>query len=135
MWMNGRVWIALAAGFSVGLVASVGGTVLADRDAPAADTLPWEDARLFAEVLERVKTDYVDEVDEHKLMEGAVRGMIAQLDPHSAFLDSDEYREIRISTTGNYSGVGPGSESRRRPRAGGFAYRRYTGGAGRDQAG
>jgi carboxyl-terminal processing protease len=106
MWMNGRVWIALAAGISVGLMASVGGAVLADRDLSGANTLPWEDARLFAEVLERVKADYVDEVDEHKLMEGAVRGMIAQLDPHSAFLDSDEYREIRISTTGNYSGVG-----------------------------
>ena len=106
MRINGRIWIALAAGMSIGLGASVGGAVLADRTEPAADTLPWEDARLFAEVLERVKADYVDEVDEHKLLEGAVRGMIAQLDPHSAFLDSDEYREIRISTTGNYSGVG-----------------------------
>jgi len=106
MWTNGRVWIALAAGLSVGLGASLGGAVWADRSQPAADTLPWEDARLFAEVLERVKSDYVDEVDEHKLLEGAVRGMIAQLDPHSAFLDSEEYREIRISTTGNYSGVG-----------------------------
>ena len=106
MWMNGRVWIALAAGLSVGLGISLGSAVWADRTPTAADTLPWEDARLFAEVLERVKADYVDEVDEHKLLEGAVRGMIAQLDPHSAFLDSDEYREIRISTTGNYSGVG-----------------------------
>jgi carboxyl-terminal processing protease len=105
MSMNGRIWVALAAGFSVGLGISVGGVVLADRT-QSVDTLPWEDARLFAEVLERVKTDYVDEVDEHKLLEGAVRGMIAELDPHSAFLDSDEYREIRISTTGNYSGVG-----------------------------
>ena len=105
MWMNGRIWIALAAGMSVGLGASVGGTVLADRS-QTTDTLPWEDARLFAEVLERVKADYVEDVDEHKLLEGAVRGMIAELDPHSAFLDSEEYREIRISTTGNYSGVG-----------------------------
>jgi carboxyl-terminal processing protease len=106
MRIDGRIWIALAAGLSVGLGASVGGAVLADRTEPSAETLPWEDARLFAEVLERVKADYVDEVDEHKLLEGAVRGMIAQLDPHSAFLDSEEYREIRISTTGNYSGVG-----------------------------
>lgn len=106
MWMNSRVLIGVAAGLTVGLGASVGGSVLADRAQSPIETLPWEDARLFAEVLERVKSDYVDEVDEHVLLEGAVRGMIAELDPHSAFLDADEYREIRISTTGNYSGVG-----------------------------
>jgi carboxyl-terminal processing protease len=106
MYTNGRVWVALAAGVSLGLGSSIGGAVLADRGSESLDTLPWEDARLFAEVLERVKSDYVEEVDEHRLLEGAVRGMIAELDPHSAFLDSDEYREIRISTTGNYSGVG-----------------------------
>ncbi len=74
---------------------------------PAADaTLPWEEARLFAEVYERIKREYVDTVDDRELMEKAIRGMVAALDPHSAFLDSDEFEEIRLSTMGSYPGVG-----------------------------
>lgn len=68
--------------------------------------LPWEHARLLAEVLERVQRDFVEEVDQTTLIEGAIRGLVSELDPHSAFLDADQYREIRISTTGTYSGVG-----------------------------
>lgn len=68
--------------------------------------LPWEQARLFAEVYERIKREYVDEVDDRELMEKAIRGMVAALDPHSAFLDNDEFEEIRLSTMGSYPGVG-----------------------------
>ena len=78
------------------------------RCAAAANStaLPWEEARLFAEVYERIKREYVDEVDDHALMEKAMRGMVAALDPHSAFLDSEEFEEIRLSTMGSYPGVG-----------------------------
>ena len=68
--------------------------------------LPWQEASLFAEVYERIKRDYVDEVDDHALMEKAIRGMVAALDPHSAYLDSQEFDEIRLSTMGSYPGVG-----------------------------
>jgi carboxyl-terminal processing protease len=68
--------------------------------------LPWEEARLFAEVYERIKREYVDDVDDHALMDKAIRGMVAALDPHSAFLDTDEFEEIRLSTMGSYPGVG-----------------------------
>ena len=68
--------------------------------------LPWEQARLFAEVYERIKREYVDDVDDKQLMEKAIRGMVAALDPHSAFLDNDEFEEIRLSTMGSYPGVG-----------------------------
>lgn len=68
--------------------------------------LSWEQARLFAEVMERVKRDYVEPVDDSVLFESAIRGMVRDLDPHSQFLDKDEYRDIRISTSGHYSGVG-----------------------------
>ncbi len=100
--------LALAVGVALGASLSVTRGVMADRE-PTKDqkeSLPWEDARLLAEVLERVKHDYVERVDDHELMESAVRGMVSALDPHSAFLDNDEYDEIRISTTGAYSGVG-----------------------------
>ncbi len=107
MSMKFRTLVILLAGVAIGVSLSLSRGVLADRDPPQGpETLPWEDARLLAEVLERVKQDYVDKVDDHELMESAIRGMVSALDPHSAFLDSDEYDEIRISTTGNYSGVG-----------------------------
>jgi carboxyl-terminal processing protease len=69
-------------------------------------SLSWEQARLFAEVMERVKQDYVQPVDDQQLLESAIRGMVSGLDAHSEFLDPDEYRDIRISTSGHYSGVG-----------------------------
>ena len=76
--------------------------------APAAapPVLPAADARVLAEILERVKREYVEPVSDRQLMDNAVRGMLAELDPHSRFLDASEYEEIRISTSGTYTGVG-----------------------------
>lgn len=101
----------LIVGTVLGFSLSLGGGVLAQRDVQepldeASEPLPWDEARLLAEVLERVKQEYVEPVDDRQLMEAAVRGMVMDLDPHSQFLDSTEYEEVRISTTGNYSGVG-----------------------------
>jgi carboxyl-terminal processing protease len=101
-----RTLLALAAGIAMGLSLSLSRGVLADKEATTDDALPWEDARLLAEVLQRVRQDYVESIDDHELMESAIRGMVGALDPHSAFLDPEEYDEIRISTTGAYSGVG-----------------------------
>ena len=111
MSMRSRTLATLGAGIILGLAAALAGNAIAGRQsdeaqAPAPATLPWEEARLFAEVYERIKRDYVDEVDNHELMEKAVRGMVAALDPHSAFLDSEEFEEIRLSTMGSYPGVG-----------------------------
>ncbi|MEM7276540.1 MAG: S41 family peptidase [Pseudomonadota bacterium] len=64
------------------------------------------EGELLAEVMERVKADYVDPVSDEMLLQSAVDGMIQALDAHSEFLDSDEYAEIRISSTGNYTGIG-----------------------------
>jgi len=100
-----RSVLTLAGGIVLGIAVSIGSGVLAERD-PVEDTLPWEEARLLAEVLERVRQEYVEPVEDRILIESAVRGMVTDLDPHSQFLDSEEYEEIRISTTGNYSGVG-----------------------------
>jgi carboxyl-terminal processing protease len=92
-----------AFGVVAGLTASAPSAVFASWD---DQSLPWDDVRLLTEVLDRVKRDYVEPVDDHRLIESAVRGMVTDLDPHSQFLDAQEYEEIRISTTGNYSGVG-----------------------------
>ena len=104
--------IALVAGAVFGFSAALTNGVLAEkssdttRSTDGSNALPWEEARLFAEVYERIKHEYVDDVDDHALMEKAIRGMVAALDPHSAYLDSDEFEEIRLSTMGSYPGVG-----------------------------
>jgi carboxyl-terminal processing protease len=101
--------IALCAGAVFGFSGAIAGDVRAEHREDASRspaTLPWEQARLFAEVYERIKREYVDEVDDKELMEKAIRGMVAALDPHSAYLDTDEFEEIRLSTMGSYPGVG-----------------------------
>lgn len=84
----------------------IGNELLPGEAETRSDGLSWEQARLFAEVMEKVKHDYVEPVDDSVLFESAIRGMVGDLDPHSQFLDQDEYRDIRISTSGHYSGVG-----------------------------
>ena len=101
-----RGFLAVGIGVVLGLSLSLGSAVLADRDNREATTLPWDQARLLAEVLERVKRDYVDGTDDQRLIEAAIRGMVSDLDPYSAYLDADEYDDIRISTSGEYSGIG-----------------------------
>ena len=93
------LWLALASSFGPA------GAAPADKPATRTD-LPWQDARILAEVLERVKHDYVNYVDDHQLLQAAIRGMVSSLDPYSAYLDADEYDEVKISSSGQYSGVG-----------------------------
>src|SRR5579864_2070825 len=112
MSTRSRTLIALAAGAIFGFSAAFTSGVFAERPSETAQaagnpsSLPWQEARLFAEVYERIKREYVDDVDDHTLMDKAIRGMVAALDPHSAFLDSEEFEEIRLSTMGSYPGVG-----------------------------
>jgi carboxyl-terminal processing protease len=84
--------------------APAGDATAGDSNDPA--TLPWQEARLFAEVYEHIKRDYVDRISDRKLMDAAIRGMVSSLDPHSAYLDSEEFEETRLSTMGSYPGVG-----------------------------
>ncbi len=101
-----RKILLVAAGTALGLAASLASGVFAQKGTTPDETLPYEQARLLAEVLERVREEYVEPVEDAALIESAVRGMVMNLDPHSQYLDCDEYEEVRISTTGNYSGVG-----------------------------
>src|SRR6516165_3852424 len=114
MSTSSRTLIALTAGTFLGFCGALTSGVLADRPTtwPAGEAKtnhnapPWQEASLFAEVYERIKREYVDDVDDHALMEKAIRGMVAALDPHSGYLDSQEFEEIRLSTMGSYPGVG-----------------------------
>ncbi|MEE8108123.1 MAG: S41 family peptidase [Gammaproteobacteria bacterium] len=100
--------VVLLASLFVSVALTLTSGVQADRYdvGDETDEMPVEQARLFAEVLHKVRSDYIDEVPYEKLIEMAIRGMVAGLDNHSAYLDAEEYEEILISTAGSYSGVG-----------------------------
>jgi len=106
MSLRTRAFLVVFIGVLMGVSLSVGGQWLNPAPVEREPDLAWEQARLFAEVLERVKRDYVEPVDDAVLLENAIRGMVADLDAHSEYLDAEEYRDIRISTTGSYTGVG-----------------------------
>ena len=68
--------------------------------------LPLEQMRTFTDVFSRIKNDYVEEVSDEELLEYAIRGMLNGLDPHSAYLNPEQYNELRIGTTGEFGGLG-----------------------------
>ena len=106
MSLKTRAVLVLVVGTVMGVSLSAGGDFLARKQQPTEDEFALEQAHLFAEVMRRVKSDYVEPIDDSELLESAIRGMVSDLDPHSQYLDADEYRDIRISTTGSYTGIG-----------------------------
>lgn len=100
-----RAWLALA------LVCVLSPMAMADE--PAADApepeegvLPLTELRIFADVFNQIRTSYVEQVDDRTLLESAVKGMLSELDPHSAYLDEEEFASLRENTTGEFGGVG-----------------------------
>ena len=100
----------LSLGIMLGVFMGICGSVFAEKDdapAPAAtETLPYEDLRTFTEIFGRIKKDYVEPVSDKKLLEDAVKGMLSGLDPHSAYLDPEEYQELKEGTSGQFGGLG-----------------------------
>ena len=97
---------------SVSLVllgAVVGGSLTIGQHVMGArgtSELPLEAMRTFTDVFTRIKDDYVEEVSDEQLLEYAIRGMLNGLDPHSAYLNAEEFNELRIGTTGEFGGLG-----------------------------
>ena len=106
----------LLMGIILGVLLSIGGTVVADRDNAGESTsqasqtetvtLPYEELRTFTEVFGRIKRDYVEPVSDKKLLKDAIKGMLAGLDPHSAYLDVEQYQDLKEGTTGQFGGLG-----------------------------
>ena len=96
--------LALLVALSLGTVAPALGEV--QTETAASDDLPLEELRTFAEIFGRIKSDYVEAVDDRELLESAIRGMLAGLDPHSAYLDDEEYRDLQVGTSGEFGGLG-----------------------------
>ncbi|MBD1551885.1 S41 family peptidase [Pseudomonas typographi] len=83
------------------------GKAAAPVTAPAAkNPLPLEELRTFAEVMDRIKAAYVEPVDDKTLLENAIKGMLSNLDPHSAYLGPEDFAELQESTSGEFGGLG-----------------------------
>jgi carboxyl-terminal processing protease len=84
----------------------------ADQTAPSAMAattkapLPLDELRTFAEVMDRIKAAYVEPVDDKTLLENAIKGMLSNLDPHSAYLGPEDFAELQESTSGEFGGLG-----------------------------
>jgi carboxyl-terminal processing protease len=72
----------------------------------ASDAQTYKELETFMGVFERVRANYVDKTDDHKLIKGAIDGMLASLDPHSSYLEASDFRQLRTTTDGNYGGLG-----------------------------
>jgi carboxyl-terminal processing protease len=96
--------LVLVFGVVLGISASLTGNVLANKE--EAKGLPLDQLRNFSDIFSRIKTDYVEDVEDDVLLEHAIRGMLSGLDPHSTYLNPDEYNELRIGTSGEFGGLG-----------------------------
>ena len=103
-----RYALILLLGVFVGVGITLERAVQAERTAakPASQPLPIEELRTFTEVFSRIKADYVEPVEDKKLLQDAIQGMLAGLDPHSSFLDAEGFKEIRVGTEGEFGGLG-----------------------------
>ncbi|MEN8108801.1 MAG: S41 family peptidase [Pseudomonadota bacterium] len=98
-------YLLLATGLVLGVLVSIGHGVFAERETAQA-TLPVEELRTFSDVFGRIKNDYVESVEDKELLENAIRGMLTGLDPHSTYLDIDQFKELQVGTTGQFGGLG-----------------------------
>lgn len=105
MHNTSRYLLGLLLGLVVGVFITIGSGVLADRD-DLTETIPFEDLKIFTEVFQRIKDDYVEAVDDKALLENAIQGMLSGLDPHSNYLKPEEYDRIMSSTKGEFGGLG-----------------------------
>lgn len=105
------IWV-LFLGVILGIFISTCGSVLAERENAVSDAdhdtevLPFEELRAFTEIFGRIKRDYVESVSDKELLEYAIRGMLSGLDPHSDYLSTEQYKDLREGTTGQFGGLG-----------------------------
>ena len=98
-------YLLVVTGLVAGVLVSIGHGVFAERGSTQA-TLPVEELRTFSDVFGRIKNDYVVDVDDKELIENAIRGMLSGLDPHSSYLDAEQFTELQVGTTGQFGGLG-----------------------------
>jgi carboxyl-terminal processing protease len=99
--------LILTLGLILGVSVTVGHQIVwAERKPPTGNQLPLDELRAFTEVLDRIKQNYVEPVQDKTLLENAIRGMLNGLDPHSAYLDEEAFKELQVGTSGEFGGLG-----------------------------
>ena len=97
----------IAIAFAVGVLVSLQWPVFAEKNSLEKKTgLPVSDLRTFAEVYKAVKEGYVEPVSDKKMIANAISGLLANLDPHSAYLNADAFKELQVGTQGEFGGLG-----------------------------
>src|SRR3981081_1211326 len=93
---------------SLGMIAGIGATMQFDAVAQKTVTapLPLEELRQLSDVFGLIKSDYVEPVEDKKLLTEAISGMVASLDPHSVYLDKQAFSDLRDSMSGKFVGIG-----------------------------
>ncbi len=100
-----RIWVVAA--FVLTAILLFGGRGLSEVDAKEKSSGKlYDHLKIFTDVLSIVQRDYVREVDSSELVEGAIKGMLAALDPHSGYLDPDFYQDLQVQTKGEFGGLG-----------------------------
>jgi len=100
------ILLGAAAGVAVTLVTTQPRFFLDGARAQAAAADTYRQLSLFGDVFERVRADYVEKPDDGKLIESAINGMLAGLDPHSSYMDSKSFRDMQVQTRGEFGGLG-----------------------------
>src|SRR5579862_2205353 len=98
--------LGAVAGAAVTLFATQPHMMFAGSSAKAAVADTYRQLNLFGDVFERVRSDYVEVPDDSKLIESAINGMLAGLDPHSSYMDPKSFRDMQVQTRGEFGGLG-----------------------------
>lgn len=96
--------LLLTMGILIGVSASITDSVFANKE--VTNGLPLNELRNLSDIFSRIKSDYVEDVEDKVLLENAIKGMLSGLDPHSTYLNPEEYKELQIGTTGQFGGLG-----------------------------
>src|SRR6516225_12209917 len=105
MMRGSLILVGAAVGVALSLV-TIQPRLVAGSGAKAASASPHVQLALFRYVLERVRADYVEKPDDRKLIESAINGMLAGLDPHSGYMDAKSFRNMQVDTRGEFGGLG-----------------------------
>ncbi|HVV80241.1 MAG TPA: S41 family peptidase [Pseudolabrys sp.] len=100
------ILLGAAAGAALTLVTTQPRLMLVGASAKAAAADTYRQLNLFGDVFERVRADYVEKPDDSKLIESAINGMLAGLDPHSSYMDPKSFRDMQVQTRGEFGGLG-----------------------------
>ena len=101
-----KYWIAATGGALAGVIftAQLAAPLLAQEASP--ETTTYEQLDLFGDIFERIRSAYVEEVDDEALIRAAINGMLTSLDPHSSYLPPEDFDSMQVQTRGEFGGLG-----------------------------